>query len=231
MDIVIPLGASTAANHIELRYCLRSIEMYVPDLGNVFIIGERPSWLRRAFHIPEVDQTEKSAKERNIFRKLMKAAYSPLISDDFLYFNDDHFLLAPWVEKYYHKGSLADSVRFASSLHAMTLANTLAFLGGGWNFDMHCPITFNKKKFYSAVNSAPWYVPHGYGIKSVYCNLNEIEGEYYPDLKIHQANNYFKLCEQLNERRFFSTIDTAMNQDMITVLESRYPNKSVYEKD
>lgn len=233
MDVVIPLGSSTASNHIELRYCLRSIEKYVPNLGNVFIVGEKPSWLRSAFHLPEHDQKGWSAKERNIFRKLLKAVGSRLVSDDFLYFNDDMFLLAPWKGDYYFKGTLADS--FAglsdSNYHKRTIANTLAYLGGGYDYDGHAPIEMNKQKFLETVNNASWFIPHGYGIKSLYCNLNEIEGQYYPDLKIHQACNYFSLSNQLQNRRYFSTTDGVTNSDMEHMWEMLYPNKSVYEKD
>lgn len=232
MDVVIPLGSSAASNHIELRYCLRSIEKYVPDLGNVFIVGDKPSWLRSAFHLLETDQKEKSAKERNIFRKLMKAVSSPLVSDDFLYCNDDHFLLCPWEEHYHHKGPLADSVKALSdsSLYRRTLANTLAFLGGGDNYDTHCPITFNKYKFITSVGCAPWFNPYGYAIKSLYCSLNEIDGEFYSDMKFTMPMT-IESHQRALFRPYFSTDDKAINKDMVDFLETLYPNKSVYEKD
>ncbi len=233
MDVVIPLGRSTASNHIELRYCLRSLEKFFPDLGNVFIVGDKPSWIDRVFHLSESDQAEQSAKERNIFRKLVKAVHNRLVSDDFLYCNDDHFLLQPWVEEYHFKGALFSSINFfkASNNYRKTLQNTFSILGGGQNFDTHCPITFNKTKFVNSVGNVDWSKPYGYAIKSLYCSLNEIPGSFYPDLKMTVPQDYDSIGAAIAYRKYFSTCDGAMNDAMIAKLSKLFPNKSIYEKD
>src|SRR5690606_18188809 len=107
--------------------------------------------------------------------------------DEFLFFNDDHFLLAPWDPATFHyKRSLQESLssRKVQDAYYRTLHNTIALLGGGNNFDTHCPILYNKERFRRTVGTAPWYRPYGFAIKSLYCHLNGIEGSRYPDCKI-----------------------------------------------
>lgn len=232
MDVVIPLANFTNNGQIELKYCLRSIEMYVSGVRKVFIVGQKPGFVQNIEWISAMDRPGVMHKERNIFQKIMAAVYDKRISEDFFFFNDDHFLLRPFDASFDHKGFLSASVASVSpsNPYIHTLNNTLAFLGGGFDYDTHCPIVFNKKKFIDTVGSMEWFKPYGFGIKSIYCNLNGLGGEYYPDMKIMNPNQFKNQIDSILTRKYFSTSDKAMTEGVIRKLESFYPKKSKYEK-
>lgn len=230
-DVVIPLANFTNNGHIELKYCLRSIEMWVPDARKVFIVGGKPAFIRNVEWISAGDRPGIMHKERNIFQKIFAAVNDKRVSDDFFFFNDDHFLLQRFAPSFDHKGLLSDSLKniSPSNPYIKTLQNTLGVLGGGFDYDTHCPTIFNKDLFMKTVGEMEWFRPFGFGIKSIYGNLVGVGGEYYPDLKIRN-NHHFRDSSVFEGRKYFSTADTAMTAAMIHKLKKLYPNKSKYEK-
>lgn len=105
MDIIYPLRKASRYNDIEIRMSLRSVETYLLKFNKVFIIGHLPEWCQNVVHIPAQDQH--AIPDRNIHEKILLACNHPDLSDDFLFFNDDHYLLsffeAPGFPYYYSK--------------------------------------------------------------------------------------------------------------------------------
>lgn len=232
MDIVIPLGRGSRNSDMELRYCLRGIEMYACDVENVFIIGERPSFLSNVIHIHAVDMDGHEYKERNIYSKIMLACSDKRVSDDFLFFNDDHFLLAPFDPSTYHyKESLRETQmnRKVKDAYYLAICNTLGYIGDGKNFDVHCPIVYNKERFKRTVGTASWYQKGGFLIKSLYCNMNGIVGSYFQDLKITKPFSRWDLNILIRKRPYFSVGDHGINDNLKQLLKDLYPNPSRYE--
>lgn len=235
-SIVIPLGRGSRNNDLELRYCLRSAEKHLTGYGDVFIIGEKPEWLRNVVHIPCPDQGDKSYdKERNIFHKIMAACAYDRVSDDFLFMNDDHFLLQDYEAgkfPYYCHGWLSGFMTVTDYKH--TIWNTIDWLRPLGHeclyFDIHCPIVYNKEKFNWCLSDADWTKHFGYCIKTGYGNsvegLNAIE---YPDLKINEAYSADKIRKLITGRAWFSIGDKAFNGEIKKVLQELYPHKSRYE--
>lgn len=233
MDIVIPYRTS-ASNGLELRYTLRGIEKYFPDLENIFIIGDCPDFLQNVIHVPAKDLSERHFKARNIMSKLLVACYDKRVSDSFAMFNDEHFLLRPWQPVYDHCGTLEESIRRYTShqTYRNTLSNTFHELNNsGLNFDTHSPIVFQKDIFIRTVATVNWSRPWGYGIKSLYCNMAGITGEKRTDLKIKQSWSKENINGLLLNHAYFSIDDRALNSQMIKVLQELYPQKSIYESD
>jgi hypothetical protein len=233
MDIVIPYK-NCPSDGLELRYTLRGIEKYFPDLENVFIIGDHPRFLQNVIHIPATDSRDRKHKALNIKNKLLLACSDKRVSDSFAMFNDEHFLLKPWQPVYDHCGSLEDSLRRynAHQSYRNTLSNTYNQLNNsGLNFDTHSPIVFQKDIFLRTVTTVNWSRPWGYGIKSLYCNMAGITGEKRTDLKIKQSWSKENINGLLLNHSYFSIDDRALNNHMIKVLQELYPKKSIYESD
>ncbi|OSC63151.1 transferase [Streptomyces sp. BF-3] len=84
----------------ELRYSLRSIDMYAPWIRNIYIVTDRqvPSWLDRTHHrVRVVDHTEIFGDRGALPTYNSHAIESRLhhiegLSEHFLYFNDDFFI-------------------------------------------------------------------------------------------------------------------------------------------
>ncbi len=243
-SIVIPLagpGFGSRWNDTELRFCLRSIEQHLSGYGDIFIIGHKPSWLINVHHVHFRDNTKVMAKEGNIFRKVMLAAVLRAVTPDFLFFNDDHFLLQPFDAAsfpYHYSGTLQDQAE-RNDLYGNTVRNTLRLLRwhkdgeSPWplpNYDTHCPILYNSYKF-KKLAVANFDIDYGYCIKTLYCDMNDIKGEPYPDLKINTPVQHpSEIHRMIKGRPYFSIGDKATGEPMLKTLQTLYPRKSSYEK-
>src|SRR5688572_16798874 len=90
VDVVIPLGAQSRWGNSELKYMLRSMEKYLSNYKHVYIVGECPDWVKNVKYVFMPDQLTKT---QNIMEKLRVACNIPELSEDFLYTQDDLFLL------------------------------------------------------------------------------------------------------------------------------------------
>jgi hypothetical protein len=237
-SIIIPLAANgfgSRQNDQELRYCLRSIERHLTGYGDIFLIGHLPKWVRGCIHIPATDEDRTWWKERNIYRKILLACEDPRVSDDFLFMNDDHFLLSGFVAgefPYYFEGRIREQTE-RDDQYGATARNTSEWLLNIDHpyFDIHAPIRYNKAKFNWCVPLADWDKKHGYCIKSIYSIINGVDFEYYPDLKINQPLPPAKIKELISGRPWFSVGNKAFDigGGMGQVLQELYPNKSKFE--
>lgn len=237
MDLVIPLGTGSRWEDNELRFALRSAEKYINKLGNVYIIGERPEWITNVTYIPAVDRPGIEWKEFNIMQKVLKACALKQLSREFIFMNDDHFLLSPMPPlPYYCCGTLESKLaaRRKQDHYYYSMNNTRNALQarqrGDTYFDVHAPIIYNKNLFRDVVLSYDWLaVPYGYVIKSLYCNSLDIKGTQDDDLKVRERVNCFQLETLTQHRKYFSISDEAVSQDLDIYLRYLYPDKSKYE--
>ena len=203
-------------NHEELRYCLRLIEIHHPE-QEVTICGYLPEWLTNVNYLPFNDSPNYQFKARNIYNKIVHT-FEQTGVDDLLFFNDDHFIFAT-VDYYHHKGKMTTEGRAPNGTYTALLRNTMQQFPNCNDFDTHCPIWYNNERF-KALSQLDWTIPHGYGIKTSYCTLNGIEGEYYPDLKFRDT------IGDLTNRLYFST----SNETNLLPLKNLLTNKSKFEK-
>lgn len=232
-SIVIPLGTGSRWDNTELRYCLRSVEKHLTGYGDIFIIGEKPGWLKNVIHIPfdEGFAPKSYEKERNIFNKIMAACHDERVTGRFLFMNDDHFLLQEHEAirfPFYCDSTL--NMFLTVTDYKYTVQNTLEYFDGALvgNFDVHAPIVYHKE-YFPCLSKADWSKEWGYCIKSMYCDINGIIGDKYPDLKINEPYPADKIHQLIAGRPWFSIGDRAREGDMLQVLQEIYPNKSKYE--
>lgn len=214
MKVIIPYkNVSTP----ELKYCLRGIEKYV-DNPEVTVIGDKPTWYKGNY-IAFKEHPLIRYKSRNIYEKIK--SYK-----NFLFFNDDHFLLRPWENAYHYSSRIGDMLNgnHISTPYRKTLENTFNLFGNIKNFDIHCPIYYKSLD----LDYLDWDVSDGYCIKSIYCHLHGIHGTEYPDCKIRNLTYEKELRALLKDRLYFST-GNVMNKPMITILDELYPDKSQWE--
>lgn len=234
-DILIPLGIGSTHDNLELRMCLRSIQKHLTGVGSVVIVGESPDWLQNVIHVSCRDMPGLPEKDRNIYRKIIEGCKS--VSDNFLFMNDDHFLLTAYHTGEfpdYHSGDI-DPSKHSDPSTKKQLLNTVNLLGADSLFyDVHCPVVYNKEKFIKTFEGLPW-PSYGYAIKSVYCNSNltyykSVNPFQCEDLKFRDPMSKGDIYKQLEKRKWFSIGDgTLRSGDMKEVLEELYPDKSKYE--
>jgi hypothetical protein len=233
VDIIIPLNNRSTQKNLELRYCLRSIEKYLSGVGDIFIVGYCPDWVQNVIHIPFDEDSRNRFRDRNIMSKMMIVCNDERVSDDFLMVHDDHFLLADYEAgefPYYHCGHMVPG----QGQYGETKRNTehlLCVLSGIpiLNYDAHCPILFNKGKFLK-VSQADWSKWYGYCLKTLYCVMNGIEGEFMYDIKIRMPLKADNIMNMVQGRSWFSIGDRCWTEGgMKEVLQTLYPSKSKYE--
>lgn len=221
-DIVIPLIEKTRYNFSELRYCLRSIEKHLTGYGKVWIVGYKPSW-QNAEHIPATDPHD--IPDRNIMEKIKLACLNSEVSDSFLFFNDDHFLLSDYQAEafpYYHMGTIEEYCKNKplSNAYATRVRNVQSVFGpGSLMFDIHTPIIYNKKAFLEVVCGQDWGTK-AYTIKSLYGNGMGITGEYMTDGKFNELPK--------PDVKVFSTYPH-VKASIFRFLQERFPEKSKFE--
>lgn len=210
--ILIPLRYQPS--YEELRYCLRAIEAHHPT-DRIMIAGSLPPWINNVIHLPMEDNPHHEFKARNIYLKIAEAFK---YCDELLFFNDDHIILSP-VNYLHHKGVMTTDNRQSNGTYTALLRNTLHLFPGCNDYDTHCPIWYDKEKF-KQLTAMDWNKPHGYGIKTSYCMLNKLEGQYYPDLKFRRT------IGNIENRLYFSTNDSCD----LNPLKAIYPVKSKFER-
>jgi hypothetical protein len=226
-SVVYPLGNGSVLKNFELRMSLRSIEKYLANYSDVWIIGDKPDWLQNVNHIPCIDHTERPS-DYNIMRKITKACEHPDVSESFLMMNDDHFLLDHFdINNFpnYYFSTLEDQVKKRGmDTYGKRMNNSYQHLKSKGlptkHFDIHTPIVYNKELFLKNVTALDWNIPNAYVIKSLYANALQIEGEEIPDNKVSQPPTSGKI---------FSTYPH-MKCSITRFLTEQFPNPSKYEK-
>jgi hypothetical protein len=240
MDLVYVLGTGSKWQNNEIRYSLRSVQKYFNDFDKVVIVGHKPSFITKVHHIPCTDshQGSQAFKERNIMHKILKACSDERVSDRFLFMNDDYFFLRELSARRfpnYHKGDLSASLKteIPQNGYRHSLYNTFNILKAlgcpTLHYDLHVPIIYHKKKFIWAMGNVDWDVDYGYTIKSLYANQHRLEGPMMGDCKLSQPRKVQDILKKIEDRFMFSIGDRAINDDLKLLMQSLYPNPSVYE--
>lgn len=221
MKIFIPYLFSSSP---ELRYCLRSIEKYMPNDGVVICGAIIPDWLVNVEFVFFQDIKGEKHKGNNTHGKLLSCVL--FLGTDFIAYNDDYFLLQPWDFKNYYWNKLIDN--YKPNTWGEAVKNTIKLVGNIDNYEVHCPIVFNAEKI-AALDFEP--CQFGQCVKSIYAHKYQLTGEAYPDMKIRTpCASADQVKEKIQGRKFFSTHESAMDDTMISVLEELYPTKSKFEK-
>lgn len=231
-DVVYILGNGSPWQDNELRYSLRSVEKHLKGYRNIYLIGEKPKWISdQVIHFPCPEDPE-VCRERRIMEKVAFACQVEEISETFLFFNDDFFLVEDIKTDvpYFQNGTLKEAMgrRKLEDSYWHSIRNTHKAADGD-NFDIHYPILYNKKDFLAAMSRHNWNKKHGYTVKSLYCNTLGITGPYLKDLKINKKAMKDKLLEIIKGRDLFSISDRSLNTEMKELLNDLYPHKSKYE--
>lgn len=238
-SIVIPVKRDTKNSNIELIYALRSLEENLTGISEVFIIGEKIMSLRGLKYIKCKDDIPSKFKERNIYRKIMEAVLHVDVTEDFIFSNDDIYLLDKFDANdlpYLHKGTLDETMARNTGDYRKSLNHSKKLLMSRgkttMDFDTHFPVSYNKTDFINTFvcKDVNWDQPFGYVIKSIYANSLNIEGEFGGDCKVQTKLKYEEIQQKVSGKRFFSTSDGCLNKDMLDFLQDTFPNKSSFEK-
>lgn len=185
MPIVITYQETTDKGE-ELRYALRSLKNITNWNGEVFVVGGREDWFTdKITHIPM--KRAAGLKHRDLYIKMRKMIRTKEIANDFIYMNDDMYIMEKMpiknlnqgeIKRYAgNKGWLKIKQRTRHWLHNHGYETPL-------DYDLHTPMIFNKKKLAEALDIVEAEHPDfEIQVRSVYGNMHKLGGEYYEDGK------------------------------------------------
>lgn len=234
MDIVIPLGSGSPWNDNELRYTLRGIEKHLKGYDKIYLVGNKPGWIQNVVHIHFREVHLCAQREKNICNKVL-AAIDDGVSDEFMFINDDHFLLVDFTAEnlpFFHGGPVKEKLQEVNPFnpYGKTIQNTIKLFGDQFNnYDIHCPVIFRKNDFKKVMECVDWEKPYGYLMKTIYCHTYNVQGRFLKDCKINKGLTWEEIMHTINGRPFFSIGNAGLNDDMKAVLNDLYPNPSNYE--
>jgi len=236
IDVVYLCIQHSTNKHIELRYSLRSLELYLSGVKDVYVVGFLPKWCQNVIHISKND-IYKHNKDANIIRKVYHSCQNDDISDPFLFINDDHFLTQSFKAidfPYYYNKELHTTSRDPKYRHRVNKTKELLKQKNLpiWHYDIHTPILIHKKEFLEAFDSInyvnnyivmkSWYMNHWFTIDNAKqisdCKFSSTERQDLDKLKIKVLN-----------RPCFSTYDM-LSKNVLHLMQCLYTYPSKYEK-
>ncbi len=215
----------------ELRYSIRSIEKNFPG-QRIVVVGYKPDWYSGEFF--EVEDI--GAKFTNIFNAMKAVCENKKISNNFIFMNDDFFLLKPIARMpKFHGESLLNKLNKYKELsgplgtYVMLISKTYkALVKSGINnpidYDLHVPMHFNKKNLCSVIDGKT--LP-----RSMYGNLFSVPGKEIADVKKYDSRSRLsnRSPKSTDDLMFISTDDQSFMKLKEELLDELFPVASKYE--
>jgi hypothetical protein len=240
IDLVYVLGKGSPWENNEIRFSLRSVEKNLKGIRKIWIVGEKPEFIRNINHIPFPDELANNA-DGNIIRKVLRVCQEETLTDNFLFINDDHLILKPVMAidiPPYHKGDLRTFNKefFEANFWRGRLWRTMIILlAKGYpalHFDCHTPMVMNKARFPEVISNFDFEKQIGYTMKSLYGNLvypdaAQINGEKEVLFRPYILND---IIEKVKDKTFMAFNDEGLKIPLKTWLYLNFPDQSKYEK-
>ena len=231
MDVVYVLGRGE--HKPELRHSLRSLINLPHD--RVWFAGFRPSWAENVGHI--VPDRPGRTKHEDSTLNLRAACEHPEVSERFIYFNDDFYVIEPTatvevehlgplaevVEHYYHRFGPRPGVYTEGLMKMAELLDGLGY-AEALCYEPHAPMVMDKAGVLEALDIGRGMRVLHY--RTLYGNLLGLGGRQVTDCKVYGAR------ELPGEGwRYLSTSDQTFATGLVgRWLRQRFPRRSPYER-
>ena len=182
MDILYVVGNGSQWQDNELRFSLRSIARYGINVGRVYLVGNKPSFVGDAVtYIPCDDPYD--CAHKNILHKVLYAIEHSDISSHFLISSDDHFYIKytdfDKLPVYFRNLTIQDGVPFdkRTNPYNHSLVETRGLLEKNglpiYQTNPHCNTHFDVEVYRKnkALFDECFKLPHGGELNCVMGNL------------------------------------------------------------
>lgn len=229
-DLLYILGRGSKWRNNEIRFSLRSVEKNLPH-ARIFIVGERPKFLKNIVHIPAIDPYDN--KLANAVFKLRAACREIDLSEKFILMNDDFFILRATNKiEASILGTMQDAIlnhKTKAGYYYQAFRKTKDLLVATGierplDYEVHAPMIIEKQKFLEMTDSIEW--EEGYLFRSIYGNLYEVGGKKRIDTKVHDI----VFLKKLSEGSILSTADrVVLRPEFQRFIYKSFPHPSRYE--
>lgn len=246
VTIVIPYVAELAQGN-ELSLALRGWYENFDGKFNVVIIGSGVSGLSDLVHVIECDRVSDNPP-LDIAHKMLKAIESDMVSEKFIWANDDQYLISPCMLADFEilkcAGQLGET-KFGSSSYQQNKKRTFDLLRkagkGTWDFSTHIPVVFEKQKLQELISEFNlekeahliatlyfnWYF-EGF----VPLNVDNQTALDHDNIKIgvyRQAADFERLKKLMPGKKIISNSESGWSPKLAEILNNIFPEKCPFE--
>lgn len=225
MDIVYFVKDGT--HNEEFRHSLRSVCKNMPNHGRIWVFGGCPRNI-----VPDVRirvHQEGKTKWDKVRAMFKMACENKELSEDFILFNDDFFVMKPIeeIKPLYHCTLDERIEQLPFGPYRNNLQNTCDFLKERTetplSYELHVPFVFNKKKLLKLIEE----YPDLRATRSSYGNIYNIGGEQSDDVKVFSDKPSF----DFRSTTFLSTDDGVVNVNngIWRYIKNEFKTKCEYE--
>lgn len=239
-DLDIVYVVKDSAYNAELRYSLRSVDKNFPH-HRLWFYGGKPVGLHPDKQV--VVKQEGNRKYDRVRNMLKMIAENDEITDDFVLFNDDFFVMDKVKDLPYYAGERLSDLcvqieiknNYRPTPYTTELKRTIAALSPEYqtdNFELHLPMRLNRGILLDIINS----YPNNRGTRSLYGNvllksdlaIDEDWNFGGKDVKIWEQD---KAPEVSSECPFLSTSDESFADGLVgDFIRRQFPDKSRWER-
>ena len=221
MDIVIPIrDRPSLYNDVELQYSLRSIDKYFP-VRDVWCVGIPREWLSVNW-IQTPDMPGKyDGRHESVRQKILSACDNPYVSDPFVLWNDDFFLLRHVSELHdYYDGTIADRIKNTAPGYRKLMESSIPHSDGN-NYEVHTPVIIYKDLFKEATRPSALY-------RNIYCSSSPTEKVEIRDPKLYNKQEHMEFRDWVRDKWMFSASEFSF-AFLMKEMGRLYPEKSRWE--
>lgn len=248
LSIVIPYVKKLAQGE-ELKYALRGWDRHFKEDFNIVIIGDREPWMSDLVHVIETERMSENPPI-DIAHKMLRAIESELVSEKFVWTNDDQYLVSPVMmadlETLKCTGRL-EKKNLAGSLYLDNKARTLKLLKGIkgkdpiWDFSIHFPFVFIKSRLKEVIEECnltkeamliatlyynlvyPFHVPYNLESQSALEHDNLKAGVYRPNADLS------RLRRLIPGKKVIGNSERGYSKEFMSIVAEVLPWKSRFE--
>ena len=247
ITVVIPYIKEFAQGN-ELQLALRGWAEFFKNDFNIVIIGSREDWMND--EVDGLDIIECKRKGNNppidIAHKMLLAIESDLVTDKFIWANDDQYLISPCILSDFEilKSDGLIKGPFPNNLYGRNKEATLELLkkasGPTWDYSTHTPLVYEKERLKNLIEKFKltknaklisslyfnWYFP-----EFVPLRLNA--GDASDNIKVgvyRQDANFGKLKQLIPQKKLVNNSQSGWSEPFAKIMNKTLSEKCRFEK-
>jgi hypothetical protein len=247
VSVVIPYVKKYAQGN-ELKLAVRGWDTHFREEFNLVIVGDREPWMNDRLNVIECAVVG-SNPPIDIAHKMLRVIESDLVSEKFIWSNDDQYLVSPVMladlEFLKCTGKLTEKNLGGSLYHENKRATYTALksMGAGtWDFSVHMPFVFEKEKLRELIETMklteksmliatlyyniwfPGFVPYNVETQIALENDNLKAGVYRPNADLD------RLRALIPRKKVVGNSQAGYSEKLMKIIADILPNKCRFEK-
>ena len=241
-SVVIPYCKEFAQGK-ELLYALRSWDKNCCFPADFVVIGDKEDWFSDEIHFIECPRVSDNPSV-DTYQKLKVALESDLVTDDFIWTNDDIYVLQPIDLSHIQLPKVLgplDTSKYKGFYreNMQRTIDCLKQLGAACqNYDTHTPVMFNKASWLGLIAKLDEQITQGMLYTSIYFNLQQpqvtaVTLDWRKDpflLPVVSQNPSTEVVKSLLPKMFLNNARSGYSPWLESFLDKEFPAKCLFEQ-